>query len=260
MKRTILAPLFYEFHPRSERREHLTLGQTLVDMGALTEAQLQQALAEQNKSGRLLGDILLDRGFIDRRTRMLALARQHGMDFLDLDSTPSDPRAIEAIPERIARKNEMLPVHIEGDRVTVLIANPQIRHALKNVSVELGKRLHPTLTATDDIRKEIAARYSAFRSGKLQPVASKGAVDSFTIGLGHEVAGEGIRVAAIRPGLIDTEIHASGGEPDRAHRLAPMVPMKRVGTAEEIANAIVWLISDEASYVTSAILDVSGGR
>jgi NAD(P)-dependent dehydrogenase (short-subunit alcohol dehydrogenase family) len=90
--------------------------------------------------------------------------------------------------------------------------------------------------------------------------ASKGAIDSFTIGLGHEVAGEGIRVAAIRPGLIDTEIHASGGEPERAHHLASTVPMKRVGTAEEIANAVVWLLSDEASYVTSAILDVSGGR
>jgi len=90
--------------------------------------------------------------------------------------------------------------------------------------------------------------------------ASKGAIDSFTIGLGHEVAAEGIRVAAIRPGLIDTEIHASGGEPDRAHRLSHMVPMKRVGTADEIANAIVWLMSDDASYVTSAILDVSGGR
>jgi NAD(P)-dependent dehydrogenase (short-subunit alcohol dehydrogenase family) len=90
--------------------------------------------------------------------------------------------------------------------------------------------------------------------------ASKGAVDSFTVGLGYEVAGEGIRVAAIRPGLIDTDIHASGGEPDRAHRLAHMVPMKRVGSADEIANAIVWLMSDEASYVTSAILDVSGGR
>jgi NAD(P)-dependent dehydrogenase (short-subunit alcohol dehydrogenase family) len=90
--------------------------------------------------------------------------------------------------------------------------------------------------------------------------ASKGAIDSFTIGLGHEVAGEGIRVAAIRPGLIDTEIHASGGEPDRAHRLAHHVPMKRVGTSEEIANAIVWLMSEDASYVTSAILDVSGGR
>jgi len=90
--------------------------------------------------------------------------------------------------------------------------------------------------------------------------ASKGAIDSFTIGLAQEVAGEGIRVAAIRPGLIDTEIHASGGEPDRAHRLAHLVPMKRVGSAEEVANAIVWLMSDDASYVTSAILDVSGGR
>jgi NAD(P)-dependent dehydrogenase (short-subunit alcohol dehydrogenase family) len=90
--------------------------------------------------------------------------------------------------------------------------------------------------------------------------ASKGAIDSFTIGLGHEVAAEGIRVAAIRPGLIDTEIHASGGDPDRAHRLSSMVPMQRVGTADEIANAIVWLMSDQASYVTSAILDVSGGR
>ena len=90
--------------------------------------------------------------------------------------------------------------------------------------------------------------------------ASKGAIDSFTIGLGYEVAGEGVRVAAIRPGLIDTDIHASGGEPDRAHRLAHMVPMKRVGSAEEIANAIVWLMSDDASYVTGAILDVTGGR
>ena len=90
--------------------------------------------------------------------------------------------------------------------------------------------------------------------------ASKGAIDSFTIGLGQEVAGEGIRVAAIRPGLIDTEIHTSVGDPERAHRLAPGIPMKRAGTAEEIANAIVWLMSDEASYVTSAILDVSGGR
>jgi NAD(P)-dependent dehydrogenase (short-subunit alcohol dehydrogenase family) len=90
--------------------------------------------------------------------------------------------------------------------------------------------------------------------------ASKGAIDSFTIGLAQEVAGEGIRVAAIRPGLIDTEIHASGGDPERAHRLSHLVPMKRVGSAEEVANAIVWLMSDDASYVTSAILDVSGGR
>ena len=90
--------------------------------------------------------------------------------------------------------------------------------------------------------------------------ASKGAIDTFTVGLGQEVATEGIRVAGIRPGLIDTEIHAASGEPDRAHRLAPMVPMKRIGKAEEIADAVLWLMSDEASYVTGAILDVSGGR
>src|SRR5262249_32901303 len=90
--------------------------------------------------------------------------------------------------------------------------------------------------------------------------ASHGAIRSFTLRLRLRAANEGIRVAGIRPGLIDTEIHASGGEPDRAHRLAPMVPMKRIGQPEEIANAIIWLMSDEASYVTSATLDVTGGR
>jgi NAD(P)-dependent dehydrogenase (short-subunit alcohol dehydrogenase family) len=90
--------------------------------------------------------------------------------------------------------------------------------------------------------------------------ASKGAIDTFTMGLAKEVADEGIRVNAVRPGLVDTEIHASGGMPDRALTLAPMVPMKRTGTPEEIASAIVWLLSAEASYVTTALLDVTGGR
>lgn len=90
--------------------------------------------------------------------------------------------------------------------------------------------------------------------------ASKGAVDTFTIGLAREVAEEGIRVNAVRPGTIDTEIHASGGQPDRAVRVAPMIPMKRPGTAEEIARAVLFLLSEEASYTTGAILDVSGGR
>ena len=90
--------------------------------------------------------------------------------------------------------------------------------------------------------------------------AAKAGVDTFTLGLAREVASEGIRVNAVRPGIIETDIHASGGQPDRAKQMAPMVPMQRAGTAVEVAMAIVWLLSDEASYTTGAVLDVSGGR
>ena len=90
--------------------------------------------------------------------------------------------------------------------------------------------------------------------------ASKGAIDSFTIGLAKEVAGEGIRVNAVNPGLIDTEIHAKAGSPDRLERLVPGVPMARVGSAEEVAETILWLMSDAASYVTGITVPISGGR
>lgn len=90
--------------------------------------------------------------------------------------------------------------------------------------------------------------------------ASKAAIDIFTKGLSDEVAAVGIRVNAVRPGLIETEIHAKGGQPDRAQRLAPMVPMQRTGSAGEVAEAVLYLLSDAASYVTGALLDVSGGR
>ena len=90
--------------------------------------------------------------------------------------------------------------------------------------------------------------------------ASKGAIDSMTIGLAREVAAEGIRVNAVRPGVIYTDIHASGGEPGRVDRVKGSVPMQRGGTAEEVARAILWLASDEASYSTGTFIDVSGGR
>jgi glucose 1-dehydrogenase len=90
--------------------------------------------------------------------------------------------------------------------------------------------------------------------------AAKAAIDTFTKGLSDEVAADNIRVMAIRPGLIETELHAKGGEPGRADKLAHMVPMKRKGSAEEVARAILWLCSDEASYITGSTLDVTGGR
>ena len=90
--------------------------------------------------------------------------------------------------------------------------------------------------------------------------ASKGALDTFTMGLAKEVAAEGIRVNGVRPGIIDTDIHASGGEPDRAQRLAAQVPMQRPGTALEVAQAIVWLMGNESGYATGSLVDVTGGR
>ena len=90
--------------------------------------------------------------------------------------------------------------------------------------------------------------------------AAKGAIDVFTMGLAKEVALEGIRVNAVRPGIIETEIHASGGLPDRAKQMAPLVPMQRAGSAEEVAQAIVWLLSEASSYTTGSIIDMTGGR
>ena len=90
--------------------------------------------------------------------------------------------------------------------------------------------------------------------------AAKGAIDTFTIGLALEVAGEGIRVNAVRPGIIETEIHASGGDPERAARMAPSLPIPRPGTADEVAAAILWLLSDESSYTTGTTIAVTGGR
>ncbi|TKW77765.1 MAG: SDR family oxidoreductase [Bradyrhizobium icense] len=145
------------------------------------------------------------------------------------------------------RIQEMMAINVTG---AILCA----REAVKRMSTRHGGKGGVIVNISS-----VAAKLGAPNT-YVDYAASKGAIDSFTVGLGYEVAAEGIRVAGIRPGLIDTEIHAAGGEPDRAHRLAHMVPMKRVGQAEEIANAIVWLMSDEASYVTSTTFDVSGGR
>ncbi len=108
----------------------------------------------------------------------------------------------------------------------------------------------------------VSSRAASFGSPNefIDYAASKGAMDSMTVGLAAEVADQGIRVNAVRPGLIDTDIHVAAGQPDRVEALARNIPMRRGGTAAEVANLITWLLSQEASYVTGALMDIGGGR
>ncbi|MCQ4299444.1 SDR family oxidoreductase [Pseudomonas songnenensis] len=128
------------------------------------------------------------------------------------------------------------------------------REAIKRMSTKNGGRGGSIINLSS-----IAARLGA-PGEYIDYAAAKGAIDSMTLGLAKEVAGEGIRVNGVRPGVIHTDIHASGGEPDRIERVKASVPMGRGGQAEEIAEAILWLASEQASYTTGALLDVSGGR
>jgi NAD(P)-dependent dehydrogenase (short-subunit alcohol dehydrogenase family) len=151
--------------------------------------------------------------------------------------------------------------------------------ALKDMSVERWQNIFATnvtgsfLCAREAVRRMCAKKEggaivnvssAASKHGApfeyVDYAASKGAIDVMTIGLAKEVAGENIRVNAVRPGIIYTEIHASGGEPDRPERLRDAIPMKRAGDATEVAHAILWLLSDEASYVTGSLIDITGGR
>lgn len=128
------------------------------------------------------------------------------------------------------------------------------REAVKRMSTQRGGNGGSIVNLSS-----IAARLGAPME-YIDYAASKGAIDSMTIGLAKEVADQGIRVNAVRPGIIDTEMHASGGEPGRVERLASSIPIQRGGNADEVAAAILWLLSDEASYTTGSFIDVSGGR
>jgi NAD(P)-dependent dehydrogenase (short-subunit alcohol dehydrogenase family) len=128
------------------------------------------------------------------------------------------------------------------------------REAVKRMSTRLGGSGGAIVNVSSG-----AAKYGS-PGEYVDYAASKGAIETFTIGLAREVAEEGIRVNAVRPGFIYTELHAEGGEPGRVDRVKTSVPMQRGGQPEEVASAIVWLLSQEASYITGTILDVSGGR
>ena len=150
----------------------------------------------------------------------------------------------EMSTERLRR---MLDVNVLG---TLLCA----REAVKRMSTRHGGAGGAIVNLSS-----IAASLGA-PSMYVDYAASKGAIDSFTLGLGRELATEGVRVNAVRPGIIDTEIHADSGDSQRAHSSASIIPMQRPGTALEVAQAIVWLLSDDAGYITGTVLAVSGGR
>jgi NAD(P)-dependent dehydrogenase (short-subunit alcohol dehydrogenase family) len=147
----------------------------------------------------------------------------------------------------VDRMRRMLEVNVIGVMLTA-------REAVRRMSTRHGGTGGSIVTVSS-----IASRLGS-PAEYVDYAASKGAVDSFTIGLAREVAGEGIRANVVRPGIIDTDIHGSGGQPDRAGRLGPLAPMQRAGTADEVAGAIAWLLSADASYTTGAIIDVGGGR
>lgn len=146
-----------------------------------------------------------------------------------------------------ARINRMLAVNVTG---SLLCAGVAIRRMSSRHGGKGGAIVNVTSAAAKLGGSGSYADYAA----------SKGAIDTFTIGLAQEVAAEGIRVNGVRPGIIDTEFHAGGGEPDRAQKLAPSIPVGRAGTAQEVAKAILWLLSDDASYTTGATIAVTGGR
>ena len=208
-------------------------------------------------------------------TRVAAAVRAHGRRALVLRADVGDEAATLAMFARIdaewgplgglvnnagivdmqsrledmetARWRRMLDVNVVG---TLLCA----REAVRRMSTRRGGKGGAIVNLSS------AAAVLGGPGLYVDYAASKGAIDSFTTGLGREVAADGIRVNAVRPGIIDTEIHAASGDPNRAASAAGVVPMKRPGTAMECANAVAWLLSDEASYVTGTVVTVSGGR
>lgn len=147
----------------------------------------------------------------------------------------------------LARMRRMFDINVLGSLVCA-------REAVRRMSTRHGGEGGAIVNLSS-----VAARLGA-PGQYVDYAAAKGAIDTFTVGLAREVATEGIRVNAVRPGIIETEIHASGGLPNRARDMAPSVPMQRAGSAEEVAQSIMWLLSPASSYVTGSILDVTGGR
>ncbi len=222
-------------------------GYTVVVNYAANEAAANSVVAQINKAGGSAMAVVCDVAKEADILRLFAAADGLGpLKVLVNNAGVVDvgARIDEMTAERL---NRMFTINITG---SILCA----REAVKRMSSKHGGKGGAIINLSS------AAALLGAPGLYVDYAASKGAIDTFTIGLAREVAEEGIRVNAVRPGIIDTDIHASGGIPDRVAQMRGMVPMKREGTSREVADAIVWLASDSASYVTGAFINVAGGR
>ena len=214
-----------------------------VSNAAAAKAVVTQIEKAGGKAAAIKGDVASEKDIVvlfkaaDQFGQLKVLVNNAGV--IDMKA-----RVDEMSAERLAR---MFAINITGSFLCA-------REAVKRMSTRHGG------SGGAIVNLSSAAATLGAPGQFVDYAASKGAIDIFTLGLAREVAGEGIRVNAVRPGIIDTEIHASGGEPDRIAQLRGQLPMQREGTALEVAEAIVWLASGKASYVTGTCLGVSGGR
>ena len=164
---TVNDVLQYEFHSRSNRKTHSSLGETLLEEDVLSEEDLKTALALQKRSGKLLGTVLLELGLITREEIGRALAKQYGLDFVEVSSARSQREALDLVPESMAKQKAFIPVRLEGDKLTVLISGPQMPARLRDVGVLLGVRIHPQMTEVDDLDLEIESRYRGEKGARI---------------------------------------------------------------------------------------------
>ncbi|TPK39926.1 SDR family oxidoreductase [Mesorhizobium sp. B2-5-4] len=207
------------------------------------------ALVAEIKAGG--GEAVAVRGDVGKETDIVAMFGAVDRAFGRLDAFVNNAGIVDVkarVDEMdVARLERMMRINVVGSFLCA-------REAVKRMSTRHGGSGGAIVNISS------AAATLGSPGEYVDYAASKGAIDTFTIGLAREVALEGIRVNAVRPGIIDTDIHASGGQPDRIERFRDLLPMKRAGTADEVAGAVLYLLSDAASYTTGAILNVSGGR
>lgn len=248
MKRTVLITGGSQGIGRATALLAAQKGYAVIVNFAQNTAAAEETIAQISAAG---GDAVAIQADISKEESVLKMFEQIDAKYGHLDALVNNAGIIgtqtKVVDMSAERISNILSTNILGSFLCA-------REAVKRMSISKGGQGGSIVNISS-----IAARLgSPFEY--VDYAASKGAIDAFTLGLSKEVATEGIRVNCVRPGLIHTDIHAKGGEANRVTRLAGAVPMLRGGQAKEVAQAILWLLSEEASYVTGAFIDVSGGR